>query len=61
MSKILLLGVGPLPIENEQYNYALGMRTWQFYQALAKQNKVKLIILDQNLGYYNMQGYPEES
>ena len=36
MSKILMPGVGPLPIENTQRLYAPGLRTWSFALHLAR-------------------------
>lgn len=36
MKKILVIGLAPLPFENEQKNFAPGMRTWQFAKPLAE-------------------------
>ncbi|MBX5491443.1 MAG: glycosyltransferase [Chloroflexi bacterium] len=35
MSRVLLVGMAPLPTENARRSYAPGLRTWQFAKALA--------------------------
>ncbi len=38
MKRILLLGLSPLPIENESHTLGPGKRTWQFTKSLLKQD-----------------------
>jgi len=42
----LILGCGPLPVENQRMNFAPGFRTWQFAKALADDGiAVRLVVM----------------
>lgn len=46
MSRILICGICPLPVENTHRNYGPGMRSWQFARALTLQgHAVKLVAM----------------
>ena len=50
MSKILILGRGPLPFESARYNNALGLRTWQLVKPLIKDgHEISLLIVESKI------------
>ena len=44
MSNVLILGVGPLPVDNQDRLYAPGLRTWHFARVLGGNNKHRVTV-----------------
>ncbi|MFA5275728.1 MAG: glycosyltransferase [Candidatus Omnitrophota bacterium] len=53
MSKVLLLGMCPLPLEKTRVLNAPGLRTWQFTQALMKDGHKICLVCSRANGAYN--------
>ncbi|MGA2775333.1 MAG: glycosyltransferase [Candidatus Omnitrophota bacterium] len=56
MSKVLLLGICPLPIEQEEIMSALGIRTWQFTKSLLGDGHEICLVCSQRPGSYGKNG-----
>lgn len=63
MSRIIIFGASPLPIENEKIISGPGIRTWQFTKSLLDDNhKIRLLCLKDNSAYFkNNQGHFKET
>ena len=53
MSKVLILGICPLPIENEKMLNAPGIRTWQFTKSLLKDGHKICLVCSRTPGAYD--------
>lgn len=51
--RVLILGCGPLPFENQKMNYAPGARTWQFAKSLADDGHAVCVIAMRIPGAYD--------
>lgn len=61
MSRILICGVAPLPVENTLQNYGPGMRSWQFAQGLAlRGHTVRLLAMKIEDAYGDLEAVPRE-
>jgi len=61
LRRILILGCGPLPCENQKMNLAPGFRTWQFAEGLAGDGHVVQVIAMRIPGAYESDLDPVES
>lgn len=60
MSRILIVGVAPLPFENQKRNYALNNRTWLLSKALVEEDHSVLLIASRVKGaYYDEETQPD--
>jgi GT2 family glycosyltransferase/glycosyltransferase involved in cell wall biosynthesis len=59
MTKLLVLGLCPLPFENMNKNYGPGIRTWQFIQPLLKADVQVLLVANRIPGVYPSNVQPE--
>jgi len=58
MSRILICGVCPLPVENTPRNYGPGMRSWQLARGLALRGHTVKLVAMRTLGAYEDQEAP---
>ncbi len=60
MSRILIIGVAPLPFENQKKNYALNNRTWLVSKALKEDGHQVLLVASRVKGaYYDEEDQPD--
>lgn len=60
MSRILIIGVAPLPFENQKKNYALNNRTWLVSKALMEEGHQVFLVASRVKGaYYDEEDQPD--